>query len=88
MVDKGITMADLKGTLETFVKALYGEGFGGPVPAPSLPLYRALRRDGRHVLQPPGQGLPPVQRRGLDRDPGLRHGPSQGAANCGIDPEV
>ena len=25
VVDKGITMADLKGTLETFVKALYGE---------------------------------------------------------------
>ena len=25
VVDKGVTMADLKGTLETFVKALYGE---------------------------------------------------------------
>ena len=26
VVDKGITMADLKGTLETFTKALYGDG--------------------------------------------------------------
>ena len=25
VIDKGITMADLKGTLETFVKGLYGE---------------------------------------------------------------
>ena len=61
VVDKGITMGDLKGTLEDFAKRLYGEdsvfrkgalrrGFRFPFPSPPFPLYRAVRRNGYHVL--------------------------------------
>ena len=79
VVDKGITMADLKGTLEAVCQAALRRGCRGAVPPPPLPLHRAFRRDGCPVLQLPRRGLPPVQGRGLDRDSGLRHGTSQGA---------
>lgn len=36
VVDKGITFADLKGTLETFIKAPLRRGLRGSVPSPSL----------------------------------------------------
>ena len=74
VVDKGVTMADLKGTLEVFVKRLYGEDTNGAVPPPSLPLHRAQCGNGHHVLPLPWRRLPSVQGRRLDRDPGLRHG--------------
>ena len=50
VIDKGVTMADLKGTLNTVVEQLYGK-------AP-LPLHRALLRDGRAVPQVRRRGLP------------------------------
>ena len=41
VVDKGITFADLKGTLETFVKRLYGEDSVVRFRPAPLPLHRA-----------------------------------------------
>ena len=39
VIDKGITMADLKGTLETLIKAMYGQGFRCPLPPAPLPVH-------------------------------------------------
>ena len=79
VVDEGITFSDLKGTLEVFIKKLYGPDTKVRFRPPSLPLHRAQRRDGHELLQVRRQGLLHVQGRGLDRDLGLRHGAPQGA---------
>ena len=57
VVDKGITMADLKGTLNAVIKQPVRRGVRHPVPSPPLPLHRALLRGGRAVLRLPRQGL-------------------------------
>ena len=77
VVDKGVTMADLKGTLEVFVKRLYGED----TKVRFRPHHRTQCGNGHHVLPLPWRRLPSVQGRRLDRDPGLRHGtpPCSGA---------
>ena len=50
-VDEDITLADLKGTLLAFARAMFGDGARG-APAPALlPLHRAQRR-GRRVVLP------------------------------------
>ena len=64
VVDKGITLGDLQGALNTFVQKLFG--------ALLLPLYGAQRRGGRELLRVPRQGLPPVQAHRLDRGAGRR----------------
>ena len=56
VIDKGITMADLKGTLETLIKAMYGQGLRRPLPPAPLPVHRAELRGRRAVLQLPRQG--------------------------------
>ena len=58
VIDKGVTMADLKGTLNTVVEMLYGKGTKNPVPPPSLPLHGTLLRDGCPVPQVRRRGLP------------------------------
>ena len=45
VVDKGITMADLKGTLETFAKRLYGEDTKIRLRPHHFPLYGAQLRN-------------------------------------------
>ena len=73
VIDKGVTMADLKGTLNTLVEKLYGKGTKTRFrPHPLL-------RDGRPVPQVRRRGLPHLQGRGLDRAAGRRHDPPQGA---------
>ena len=47
VIDKGVTMADLKGTLGG--GAALRQGHQDPLPPPPLPLHRALLRDGRAV---------------------------------------
>ena len=42
VVDKGVTFSDLKGTLEPFIKKLYGEEHARPLPPAPLPLHRAV----------------------------------------------
>ena len=81
-VDKGLTMAHLKGTLDHFARAMFGAGVAHP-PAPVvLPLHRAQRRDGRALLRLRRQGprLPHLQGHRLDRVGRLRHGPPERAA--------
>ncbi len=45
-VDKGLTMAHLKGTLDHFAPAMFGEGITHPAAPVVLPVHRAERRDG------------------------------------------
>ena len=79
VIDKGVTMADLKGTLNAVMEELYGKGTGHALPPAPLPLHRAELRDGHPVPQVPRRGLPDLQGRGLDRGPRRGHGASQGA---------
>ena len=91
VIDKGVTMADLKGTLDAVMKKLYGEDtvtrfrpHHFPFTEPSCEMdvqchNRAELRDGRAVPQVRRQGLPHLQGRGLDRDPRRRHGAPEGA---------
>ena len=78
VIDKGITMADLKATLNLVVEHLR-QGHGHPLPPAPLPLHRAELRAGHPVPQVRRQGLPDLQGRGLDRGPRRRHGAPQGA---------
>ena len=64
-VDKGISFADLKGSVEVFAKALFGPRQRN----------RALRRGLRVLLQLRRQRLPDLWRGGVDRD----HGGGDGA---------
>ena len=80
-VDEGLTMADLKGTLDHMVQALFGADMQHPAAAELLPVHRAVRRDGhgllrlpRRVRRQPGPPLPHLRQRGLDRARRLRHG--------------
>ena len=80
-VDEDITLADLKGTLLAFARAVFGER-ARRAPAPALlPLHRAQRRGRRLLLSLLRQGLParrrallPVQGRGLARGARRRRG--------------
>ena len=73
VVDKNITMADLKGTLEVFVKKLYGEDTVVRFRPHHFPFTEPS------VLPLPRRRMQPVQGRGLDRNPRLRNGTSKGA---------
>jgi hypothetical protein len=79
VIDKGITMGDLKATLNGG-PADIRRGHRHPLPPPPLPLHRALLRAGHPVPQVRRRGLPHLQGRGLDRAAGRRHGAPQGAA--------
>ena len=49
VVDKGITMAHLKGTLDHFARAMFGPGGADPLAAALLPVHRAVGRVRRVV---------------------------------------
>ena len=87
VVDEGITMAHLKGTLDHMAQAMFGPGIEHPAAPVLLPVHRAERRDGPDVLRLPRrvgrQSRPAVQdlrQLGLDRVGRLRHGQPAGAA--------
>ena len=44
VVDEGITMAHLRGTLDHFARAMFGPDAQDPVAAALLPVHRAVRR--------------------------------------------
>ena len=58
VIDKNITMADLKGTLNAVMEQLYGEGAKTAFPSPPLPLHGAFLRNGRAVPQVRWRRLP------------------------------
>ncbi len=88
VVDKDITFSDLKGTLEMFIKKLYGRRHARALPPAPLPIHRALGRNGHELLQVRRQGLQPVQGRGWIEILGCGMVHPQVLENCGIDPEV
>jgi phenylalanyl-tRNA synthetase alpha chain len=57
VIDKGVTMADLKGTHERMVQKLT-RGHKDPLPSPPLPLHRAQLRDGVQCHKCGGAGCP------------------------------
>ena len=73
VVGKGITLADLKGTLSALARALFGAA-ERPLPSELLPVHRAECRSRHPLLQCEGAGCATVQAHGLDRDPRQRHG--------------
>ena len=81
VVDRGITMAHLKGTLDHAARVLFGTRREDPLPRQLLPVHRALRRAGPVASD--------LQRgRTLDRMGRLRHHEPQCAPRRGgIDPE-
>ena len=62
VIDKNITMADLKGTLDEFAKAVVWTGDEDEIPSSSFPIYRAECRDGCVLLQMRWKGLPFLSR--------------------------
>ena len=87
-VDRGLTLADLKGTLLHVMRALFGDDRAGAVPDALLPVHRAVDRAGRLVRHLRRRRLPDLQVLRLDRD-GRRRAWSTRACfeNVGIDPE-
>ncbi len=82
VVDEGITMAHLKGTLDHFAGQLFGDGIDTRFRPVVLPLHRAVGRGRRALLRVPRRGrrrLPHLPRRGLDRVGRLRRGQPAGA---------
>ena len=91
-VDKGITMAHLKGTLYEFARRVFGPERNSPLPLRLLPLRRARRGHVHRLLCLPGEGtgqrlgLPRVPGSRVDRDSGRRYGASQGFGRRGLRP--
>ena len=85
-VGRHITMADLKGTLTAFAHALFGPKVRTRFRVGSLPVHRAVDRDGRRLLRLRRQGLPGVQADRLAGDHGLRHGAPGRAAERRLRP--
>ena len=77
VVDEGITLADLKGTLEAFAKAMFGADRRVRLRPALLPLHRAFGGGGRLVHDVRRGGLPALQADRLAGDPGRGHGRSR-----------
>ena len=80
-IDEDITLADLRGVLLEFARAMFGEEREVRLRSRLLPLHRAERGGGRVLLHLrrhglPGRrlALPDLQGLGLDRDPRLGDG--------------
>ena len=85
-IGEGITLADLKGTLEEMLRAIFGGERQVAHAAALLPLHRAQRRVRRLLLPVRGdrraggrRALQPLQGAGLDRGRRRRHGRPQRA---------
>ena len=88
VVDRGITFGDLKGTLDYFVKCMFGEDRATRYRPHFFPFTDALLRGRRKLRRVRWRGLPLLQALWVDRDPRLRHGRPNVLRNCGIDPDV
>ena len=86
VVDRGITLGHLRGTLDHFARAMFGHD-ADPDEAQLLSLHRAVGRGRPGVLRlprrlrrQPRSSVPDLQERGLDRVGRLRGGQPPGAA--------
>ncbi len=88
-VDKGLTMAHLRGAIDHFVHALFGRR-AHPASGVVLPVHRTVDGDRLPVLRLPGREcrLPHVRRAGLDRAGRLGMVNRKVLIACGIDPDV
>jgi phenylalanyl-tRNA synthetase alpha chain len=75
-VAEGITVGDLKGTLEAFVTRLFAADTTHPAATELLPLHRAFVRGRHHLPALPWRGMRDLLGQRLDGDPGRRHGRS------------
>ncbi len=80
LVDEDVSFADLKGTIEEFLRAFFEKELGA-LPSVLLPLHRAVGGSGHPVRDLQRQGLPRVQADRLAGSHGLRHGAPQRAAH-------
>lgn len=88
VVDKGITMADLKGTLEAFVKALYGEDAKIRLRPHHFPFTEPSAEVDVSCFVCGGEGCGVCKGEGWIEILGAGMVHPKVLANCGIDPEV
>ena len=81
VIDEGISMSDLKGTLDAFASRLYGEGITTRFRPSYFPFTEPSAEVDPHLRQLQGRGLPRVQGHGLDRGARRGHGQPEGAGN-------
>ena len=74
VVDKGITFADLAGTIEVFTTAYFGPDIHSRSASGLLPLHRAVGRVRGHLHHLPRRRVPDLLADRVDRARGLRHG--------------
>ena len=88
VVDKGITFADLKGTLETFIKRLYGEDSGGRFRPHHFPFTEPSAEVDVQCFNCKGEGCRLCKGEGWIEILGCGMVHPKVLSNCGIDPEV
>lgn len=88
VVDKGVTMADLKGTLETFVKTLYGEQTKVRFRPHHFPFTEPSAEMDVSCFVCGGEGCRVCKGEGWIEILGCGMVHPKVLANCGIDPEV
>ncbi len=89
VVDKGITMADLKGTLDLFARSLFGEETRTRFrPHNNFSVHRAERGGGRPCFVCGGKGCRLCKGEGWIEILGAGMVHPDVLAGCGIDPEV
>ena len=88
VVDKGVTMADLKGTLEVFLKRLYGEKTRVRFRPHHFPFTEPSAEADISCFRCGGEGCPVCKGEGWIEIFGCGMVHPKVLANCGIDPEV
>ena len=88
VVDKGVTMADLKGTLEVFLKRLYGEKTRVRFRPHHFPFTEPSAEADISCFKCGGKGCPMCKGEGWIEVLGCGMVHPKVLANCGIDPEV
>ena len=88
VIDKGVTMADLKGTLEAFIKALYGESARVRFRPHHFPFTEPSAEMDVSCFVCGGEGCRVCKGEGFIEILGCGMVHPKVLANCGIDPEV
>lgn len=88
VVDKGVTFADLKGTLETFMKRLYGDSVRLRFRPHNFPYTEPSAEVDLSCFKCGGNGCPMCKGEGWIEMLGAGVVHPQVLINCGIDPEV